>query len=102
MTVIVSVELIENAHHNCICISLLKLWRLLKEFQARVLLKKVFEHRLEVICDDGLRSILRNQFEQPSLVSLPVIVSSLPEPNQLLLVDLRFSTKLRKRSHLQL
>ena len=74
VAIVIGVEFVEYAHHDCVCVALLKLGRLLKKLQAWMLLEQVVEHRLEVLTDNRLCSFLGDQLEEPTLICLPVIV----------------------------
>ena len=99
MPVIVCVQPVEDPHHDCVCVPLLELWRLLEELQAWVLLQQVLENRFEIFRDNRLRAVLGYDFKELPLVRLPVIVRVLPKPCQLLLVYLGFATQFRQRAH---
>lgn len=99
MPIVIRVEPVEYAHHNCISISFLELRRLLQELKARMLLKQVRKKWFPVLGNDCLRAVFGEQFKESTHVRLPMIVSIFPETDQLLLIDFGFSSELGQWPH---
>jgi len=102
VAVVVSVEAVEYTHNDGVGVPLLKLWRLLQEFKARVLFEQVFKEGLEVFCYYCLRAVSRNQLKQSPLGVFPMEVLALEESDELLLIYLGFAAKFGKGAHLLL
>jgi hypothetical protein len=93
-SVVVCVKPVDDAHHHCVCVTLLKLWGLLEELEAWMLFEQVLEHGLEVVTDNCIRPVLRYHLKEAPLRLLFLEIIRLPKSLQQLLVGFGLPTEL--------